>query len=106
MCIQVTLGAVKPMTYKIDTCRFLVWYSALKGWGKDWLAQYQENVTEWDIGLLVLAAWFPVGQHYKVTMSVQSQVDTTPDMTLDVTRMYNTNNHLTTLGSTFAECML
>ena len=40
------------------------------GYGKDWLVQYQDNVrvesghvTYWWTGL-------PVGQHYKVTMSV------------------------------------
>ena len=36
----------KPMTYKINTCRFLARYSALLGYGKDWLAQCQDNVTE------------------------------------------------------------
>ena len=40
---------VKLMTYKIDTCRFLSWRSALIGQGKDLLAQYQDNVTEWEI---------------------------------------------------------
>ena len=43
------LSQVKPMTYKIDTCHFLAWCLVLIGWGKDWLAQYQKNVTEWDI---------------------------------------------------------
>ena len=43
-------GRVKLMTYKIDTCLFLVGCSALLGMGKDWLAQCQESVTEWDIG--------------------------------------------------------
>ena len=37
------------MTYKIDTYRFLAKCSALLGEDKDWLAQYQDNVTEWDI---------------------------------------------------------
>ena len=32
--------------------------------GMDWLAQCQDNVTKWDV-----RAIFPVGQHYKLTMS-------------------------------------
>ena len=40
---------VKPKTYQIDTCRHLAWHSALIGSGKDQFAQYQDNVTEWDI---------------------------------------------------------
>ena len=36
-------GRVNPMTYKIDTCHFRVWYSALLSMGKDWLAQCQDN---------------------------------------------------------------
>ena len=47
--------------FKIDTCHFLV--LALLGYGKNWLAQWQDNVTEWD-------GW-PVGQHYNVVMSVK-----------------------------------
>ena len=37
----------------------------------DWLAQYQDNVTEWDI-----KSWhgLPVGKHYKVATIAQSQV--------------------------------
>ena len=45
-------GRIKPMTYKIDTCRFLVWRSILLKiveLDKDWLNQYQDNPTEWDI---------------------------------------------------------
>ena len=33
----------------IDTSRFLAWRSALLGYGKNWLAQCQDNVSEWDI---------------------------------------------------------
>ena len=63
--------------------------ATLLGYGKDWLAQCQDNVTEWDIrswcwrsGLLVL-----VGQHYESHYECAlSQVDTHPDMTLDVAR--------------------
>ena len=43
-------GRVKPQTYEIDTCRFLAWRSVLLEQGKDWLSQYQDNETEWDIG--------------------------------------------------------
>ena len=43
-------GRVKPMTYKVDTCRFLARCSALLGQGKDWLAQYQYNVTDGELG--------------------------------------------------------
>ena len=39
-------GQVKPVTYKIDTSRFLSRCSALLGWDKDWLAHCQHNVTE------------------------------------------------------------
>ena len=42
-------GRVKPMTYKIDTCRFQARCSGLLGYGKGWLVQCQDNVTEWDI---------------------------------------------------------
>ena len=65
---------VEPIAYQIDTCRFLAWCSALIGQGMDWLAQGQDNVTEWDIGSCCLQPHFPVGQYYKVTMSAQSQV--------------------------------
>ena len=36
-------------TYKIDAYRFLARCSTLLGYGKDCLAQCQDNVTEWDI---------------------------------------------------------
>ena len=35
--------------FKIDTCHFLASHLALLGYGKDWLAQCQDNVAEWDI---------------------------------------------------------
>ena len=38
---------------------------------------------------MVLVAWSPRGQHYKVTIS---QVSTRPDMTLAVARMQNSNH--------------
>ena len=56
------LVALKPgqtNDFIIDTCCFLAWRSALLGSGKDWLAQCQDNVTE----------WCPVREHYKTAMS-------------------------------------
>ena len=43
----------------IDACPFLAKRSALL---VSWLAQYQDNVTEWDISFMVLTAWFPIGK--------------------------------------------
>ena len=40
------LYRVKPITDKIGTYRCLAWCAALIGWGKDWLVQCQDNVTE------------------------------------------------------------
>ena len=57
--------------FKIDSCHFLAYHSALLGWDKDWLAQCQDNVTEWDITLSGHGgAGVPVRQHYEVAMSV------------------------------------
>ena len=70
-------GRVKQMTYKIDTCRYLAslvlnltWCLALLGYGKDWLAQYHDNVTEWEIASWCWQPGVTVGQHYEVIMSV------------------------------------
>ena len=64
---------VKPMTYKIDTCHYLVCYLSLIGSGNGWLVvhcvQYHDNVTLWDIRFWWLG--FPVGQQYKAAMSAQ-----------------------------------
>ena len=63
------LGQVKPMTYKIDTCHYLAWCSALIGYGKDWLTQCQNNAIEWDTGSWcsgLIIQW----EHYRVVMSV------------------------------------
>ena len=38
---------VKSLIYKIDAYRYLAKHLALLGKGKDWLAQYQGNVTEY-----------------------------------------------------------
>ena len=54
------------MTLKIDTCCFLARHLTLLGYGKDGLAQCQDNVTEWDIRQPGL----PVKHHYKVTVRV------------------------------------
>ena len=57
---------VKPMTYKIDTFRFLAWHSTLIWSDKDWFAEYQDNATEWDIRSWWCWPDFPVGQLYEV----------------------------------------
>ena len=61
---------VKPMTYKIGICRSLALCSASIGRRKHRLAQCQDNMTEWDIESWYQWSVFPVGQHYKVSMSV------------------------------------
>ena len=55
-------GRVKLITFKIDTCCFLARHSALIGYGKDFLAQCQNNVTEWDISGDG-AVGLPLGKH-------------------------------------------
>ena len=57
---------VKPMTYKIDTCHFLVGRSALTEQGSDQLSVRKMSMSE-DNGCWQLD--FPVEQHYKDTMS-------------------------------------
>ena len=42
-------GRVKTMTYNTDTHSFLERRSALLGYGKDWLVQFQD-MTQWNIG--------------------------------------------------------
>ena len=67
--------------------RFLAWDSAIIGQDKDWLAHCQDNVTEWDIGSWCQRSNFPVGQNYKVSMSVHCNKSiTSPDMTINVAR--------------------
>ena len=77
-------GRVKPMTYKIDTCRFLARCLVLLGQDKDWFAQCQDHVTEWEIRSWCWRPDFPVGQHYSHHECSLSQIGTRPDMTLDV----------------------
>ena len=51
------------------------------------MAQCQDNVTKWGMGVMVLAAWFPSGatllSHHECVLS---HVGTCPDMALDVAR--------------------
>ena len=54
---------------QIYTCHFLARRSSLT-WEMDSLAQCQDNVNEGDIGLWCWWSGAPVGQHYKVTMTV------------------------------------
>ena len=68
--ISLNPDRVKPMTYTIYICCLLAWCSALLVYGKDWLAQCKDNVTQWDIGSWCCQPDFPVGQYYKVAMSV------------------------------------
>ena len=51
----------------MDTCSLLVRPSTLIGGGKDWLAQCQDSVIEWDI----ISGGYSIRQHYNVTMSAQ-----------------------------------
>ena len=44
---------------------------ALIGLGMDWLAQCQDNVTEWNIGSWCQWASLPVRQHGEVTVTRQ-----------------------------------
>ena len=60
-------GWVKPMSYEIDTCRFLVRHLAFLGECKDWLAQCLHNVTECDIRSRCWWLDSPVWWHYKIT---------------------------------------
>ena len=41
-----------------------------RAYGKDWLAGCQDNVTEWNIRSWCQRPSLPVGQYYKVAMSV------------------------------------
>ena len=48
-------------SFKLDTCHFLSWSLTLKGQGKNWLDQCQDNMAEWDIGSWSQPPDFPVG---------------------------------------------
>ena len=77
-------GQVEPMTYSIDTCHFLAWCLTLIGYGKYWLAQCHDNVTELGYRLMVLAAYFLVKQHYKLAIAVHCHETLAVLITLDV----------------------
>ena len=47
-------------------CCFLARLSALLGSGKDWLEQFQDNVTRWNIRSWFWRPGLPMGQYYKV----------------------------------------
>ena len=53
--------SIQTHDLNIDMCRFLARHSALLGYGKDWLAQCHENVTEWDIRTWCWGPGPPVG---------------------------------------------
>ena len=54
---------------------------ALLGWAnKDWLAQYQDNVTEWDIRSYSWWIGIPVGQHYILAINVPCQNQSSHDL--------------------------
>ena len=57
-------GRVKPITLKLILVAL-----ALLRYGKNGLAQYQDNVTEWDGRSWYWWLGVPVRQHYKVWMS-------------------------------------
>ena len=62
---SLNFSRVKPMTYKTN-CRHLACHMSLLGYGKDWLAQHQDNEIPGNgAGGLV-----SVGQYYKVAMIV------------------------------------
>ena len=53
VCVR-RVGSSQTNDFNLDTCRFLAWRSELLGLGKDWLAQCQDNMTEWCDG----AGWY------------------------------------------------
>ena len=60
-------GRVKAMTYEKDTCCFLAKCAALLTKGKNWLDQWQDNVTEWYSRMWYCQPGVSVWQYYKVT---------------------------------------
>ena len=80
-------GRVKIMTYNLDTYNTVEWRASLVEEGRDCLSQCEDNVTESQIRPWGWPPGVPVGQYYKVTMSVQSyKLIPIPDMNLDVCR--------------------
>ena len=83
---------------RIDNCRFLARCSTFLGQNKDWLAQCQDKVTEWDTRSLCKQPGLPVMKQYKATITPHCyKVNSHPDMTLVVVRTYNSNNQPTAL---------
>ena len=72
------------MTCKIDACGSLSWHLALRGWKQDWLAQGQDNVSEWLLRNGANNVVFQQGSTKK-----QPKVGTYRAMTLDVARIQN-----------------
>ena len=54
-------------------CCFLVLRSDLIGYGKHWLGQCPDNLTEWDIRSWCQRADFQMGQYYEVAMGARCQ---------------------------------
>ena len=68
--VQMLIDLFNANDFKTDTSSFLARRSALLGYGMDWLAQCQDNVTAWDIRSWHWQPGFQVGQCYKVVISV------------------------------------
>ena len=60
---------VKPRTWKSYTCLYLAWCSGLSGKDKGWLAQYEDILTEWDIGVWCRRPGFPMGRAIMCTVT-------------------------------------
>ena len=71
------------------------WRLALLEYGKDWLVQNQDNVTEVEIGSWCWQSSVTVKQHYNAHQCAVSKVDTLPNMLLHVARMQNTDKQTT-----------
>ena len=76
------------MTFKVGTLSLPNLAPGVTRIGKDWLAQYQDDVTGWDIRSWSWQPDLPVGQHHKVSPECAlSQVGAHPDMTLHIARL-------------------
>ena len=78
---------VIPILYNVDTCPYLTWHSALLVKPKDWLVQYQVNVTEWytghDASCHICQLGQPLGSHHEYALL---QVGTHPVVAIYVAR--------------------
>ena len=81
---------VKPMTYKINTCCYLAWRSALIGYDKDWLAQWLSGKSGHGASNTPPVGTAPQSCHECALSRVGGHLD----MTLDVVMM---DKHLHTL---------